>query len=221
MNEKICILGQSNFGIAIILDILKTSGFDGEVSILPNIPQSENSSINYPFENGLKTEILNIDIYQDSFDVKYILGSIGKGRGKIFSYFLQKFGIEKDRYKTLIHPSSVIADTCDIGYGIHISPLSVIAPYAKLGNFVTINRNVSIGHHTIIDDFACINPGSTVAGICKIGENVTIGAGSTIIDKVEIGENSIIGAGSVVVKNIPPNVIAFGAPAKVIRPLET
>lgn len=50
-----------------------------------------------------------------------------------------------------------------------------------------------------------------------IGDNVWIGSGAVILPGVTIGENSIIGAGSIVTKDIPANVIAFGAPCKVQR----
>ena len=48
-----------------------------------------------------------------------------------------------------------------------------------------------------------------------------IGMGSIILDKAEIGEGAFIGAGSLVPqgKVIPPNTLAFGRPAKVIREL--
>ena len=52
-----------------------------------------------------------------------------------------------------------------------------------------------------------------------IGENVWIGAGAVIMPGVTIGENSVIGAGSIVTKDIPPNVVAYGNPCKVIRPI--
>ena len=41
--------------------------------------------------------------------------------------------------------------------------------------------------------------------------------GANVIDGINIGKNTIIGAGSVVTKPIPDNVVAYGAPAKVIR----
>lgn len=53
-----------------------------------------------------------------------------------------------------------------------------------------------------------------------LGKNVWVGDGVTVCKGVSIGENSVIGAGSVVVSDIPPNVIAAGNPAAVVKPLD-
>ncbi len=73
---------------------------------------------------------------------------------------------------------------------------------------VTIGENVTVGHQCMIHG-------------CKIENGALIGMSSTILNHAVIGENSLIGAGSLVTegKVIPPNVLAFGRPAKVIRPL--
>jgi acetyltransferase-like isoleucine patch superfamily enzyme len=57
-------------------------------------------------------------------------------------------------------------------------------------------------------------------GPVKIGSNVWFGVNCVVTGGVEIGERAIIGANSVVTKDIPPRVIAAGAPAKVIREIE-
>lgn len=52
-----------------------------------------------------------------------------------------------------------------------------------------------------------------------IEDNVWIGANVAIMPGVTIGKNSVIGAGSVVTHDIPANVVAFGTPCRVIRPI--
>ena len=51
----------------------------------------------------------------------------------------------------------------------------------------------------------------------RIGNNVWLGEGVCVLKGVHIGDNSIIGAASVVNKSIPPNSIAVGIPAKVVK----
>ena len=73
---------------------------------------------------------------------------------------------------------------------------------------------------TINHDF---NPYNRRATFCKpivIKDRVWIGINVTICPGVTIGENSVIAAGSVVTKDVPPNVIVAGNPAKVIRQLD-
>ncbi|WP_430606618.1 transferase [Enterococcus sp. AZ170] len=73
---------------------------------------------------------------------------------------------------------------------------------------VVIGENVTIGHHCVLHG-------------CKIEDGALIGMSSTILNRATIGKNSLIGAGSLVTEGteIPANVLAFGRPAKVIRPL--
>ncbi|MCC2592618.1 sugar O-acetyltransferase [Tessaracoccus sp. OS52] len=52
-----------------------------------------------------------------------------------------------------------------------------------------------------------------------LGDNVWLGGGVIVCPGVTIGDNSVIGAGSVVTKDVPPNVVAVGNPARVIREL--
>lgn len=53
----------------------------------------------------------------------------------------------------------------------------------------------------------------------SIGHRVWICSGATICPGVTIGNDSIIGAGSVVTKDIPPGVLAYGVPCRVVRPI--
>lgn len=53
-----------------------------------------------------------------------------------------------------------------------------------------------------------------------IQDNVWLGGGVIVCPGVMIGENTVVGAGSVVTKDLPPNVVAVGSPARVVRPLD-
>ncbi len=53
-----------------------------------------------------------------------------------------------------------------------------------------------------------------------IGRNVWIAAGVTVIGGVTIGENAVVAAGSVVTRDVPPNTLAGGNPARVIRSIK-
>jgi acetyltransferase-like isoleucine patch superfamily enzyme len=50
----------------------------------------------------------------------------------------------------------------------------------------------------------------------SIGTNAWIGAGAMVLKGVKIGANSVVGAGSVVASSVPPNVVVFGNPARVV-----
>ncbi len=82
----------------------------------------------------------------------------------------------------------------------------------SIGNDVTIANNVQILAH---DDSPRFFSDYGKLGKVRIGDNSFIGARTIILPNVTIGENVIIGAGSVVVKDIPPNTIAVGNPARI------
>lgn len=73
---------------------------------------------------------------------------------------------------------------------------------------VKIAEEVTVGHQCMLHG-------------CTIEKGALIGMSSIVLNHAVIGENSLLGAGSLVTQGqiIPPNVLAFGRPAKVIRPL--
>ncbi|QED49041.1 gamma carbonic anhydrase [Cytobacillus dafuensis] len=93
-----------------------------------------------------------------------------------------------------------------IGNKVNIQDNSVL--HQSPNNPLILEDEVTVGHQVILHS-------------CVIRRKALIGMGSIILDNAEIGEGAFIGAGSLVPqgKKIPPNTLAFGRPAKVIREL--
>ncbi|MCA2214542.1 sugar O-acetyltransferase [Jidongwangia harbinensis] len=53
-----------------------------------------------------------------------------------------------------------------------------------------------------------------------IGDNVWLGGGAIVCPGVTIGANTVVGAGTVVIRDLPPDVVAVGNPARVVRPVQ-
>lgn len=85
---------------------------------------------------------------------------------------------------------------------------------------IKIGKNVAISHDVIIMDSDFHELGTEGYEMTKpiiIGNYVWIGTRVTILKGVNIGDGAIVAAGSVVTKDIPPNCIAAGVPARVIK----
>ncbi len=86
---------------------------------------------------------------------------------------------------------------------------------------VLIGRNVRCATNTTIfdTDWHFDDPRTGPDSPVIIGDNVWLGYNVMVFKGVTIGENTLVGANSIVTKSLPPNVIAAGSPAKVIRNL--
>jgi len=133
-------------------------------------------------------------------------------------------------------------------YGCEIGDNSKVGAFVEIQKNAKIGRNVKVSSHTFICEGVTIeddvfvghnvsfindkypqstNPEGTlqtekdwkvVPTLVKRG--ASIGTSTTILCGVTIGENAIIGAGSVVTKDVPPNTLVAGVPAKIIRSLK-
>lgn len=127
----------------------------------------------------------------------------------------------------------VIGDNSKVGTFVEIQKNASVGKNCKISSHtficegVHIEDNVFIGHNvTFINDkyprsvnvdgtMQTENDWSVVETHIKKG--ASIGSSATILCGVTVGENSIVGAGSVVTKDVPPNTVVAGVPARVIK----
>jgi acetyltransferase-like isoleucine patch superfamily enzyme len=129
-----------------------------------------------------------------------------------------------------------IGDETKIGAFVEIQKNASVGRRCKISSHtficegVTIEDQVFIGHNVafVNDSFP---RATTEAGELQTGDDwavektlvkkgASIGSGATILSNITIGERAIVGAGSVVTRDVPPDVIVVGNPARVLRRID-
>src|SRR5688500_2490041 len=129
-----------------------------------------------------------------------------------------------------------VGDETKIGTFVEIQKNATVGQRCKISSHtficegVTIEDHVFIGHGVVFindsyprattetGDLQTADDWKVESTVVKKG--ASIGSGATILSNVTIGERAIVGAGSVVTRDVPPDTIVAGNPAKILRAID-
>jgi len=144
----------------------------------------------------------------------------GVGSPKLRKEFVsrvEKLPLQFRRFAIVRHESVKASGHIEVGEGTVLCAGSIITTQVKIGKHVNLNLDCTVGHDCVIEDYVNISPGVHISGYCNLKEGCDVGTGVNIIPHITIGEGSLVGAGACVTKDVPPNSLAVGVPAKVIK----
>lgn len=119
-----------------------------------------------------------------------------------------------------------IREKSQIGSHVKVGTLSDIQGYCEIGNYVNMHSNVHIGNKSKIKDYVWIfpyvvltndpnPPSENILGV-TVEEFAVIATGTVVLPGIIIGRESLVGAGAVVTRNVLPEKVVVGNPAKEI-----
>jgi sugar O-acyltransferase (sialic acid O-acetyltransferase NeuD family) len=125
------------------------------------------------------------------------------------------------RFMTIIHPTAYVASNATIGTGCIVGPFCAIGSDARVGDHVLLTWYSSLAHDSIVHPFAVLSPYSTANGGAVLEEGVFLGTHAVVHPMIRVGAWSKVTSGSVVYRDVPPNRLAMGNPAKALPMLPT
>ena len=154
-----------------------------------------------------------------NFDFCSVSEDVKLGENVKLSKFINLYGCS-------IGHNTKIGASVEVQKNAHIGNNCKISSHTFICEGVTIEDDVFVGHGVMFINDAY--PRATTNGALQtekdwavepilVKKGASIGSNATILCNITIGENAIVGAGSVVTKDVPPNAIVAGNPARILR----
>lgn len=115
---------------------------------------------------------------------------------------------------TLIDPSAVVAESCQIGEGTYVGVASNISPNAQIGRHAIVHNQSSVGHDTRMQDFSQVAPGGRLLGHAQLANAAYVGSNAVVYPGKTLGASAVLAACSFALRDVPANATAMGVPAK-------
>lgn len=193
----------------IVLDILRAQRPSWSIEFLDDAPAVQGQSICGIGITGTLDSILG----SGSKPAVGVIVAVGKPSLRLtIMRRVQEAGIT---LTNAVHPSAVIMSSVRLGRGVIVHPGAVINTNADVRDGVIVNTNATVEHDTLIEEGACISPGAQTGGRVVIGAGAFLGSGCIVLKRLVVGAGAIVAAGSIVTRDVSPQTLVMGSPAKI------
>jgi sugar O-acyltransferase (sialic acid O-acetyltransferase NeuD family) len=203
-------------GIGTCLDIAEAALLSEKFKVLglldDALPAGEVTTLGLPVLGRLEQA--------SSFKQTYFINGIGSPNNfRTRAAILQRVNLEPESFASVIHPAASVSRTASLGRGCAILSHCDLGLNSVVGDHAVMLQQVVLGHDSVVEPWAILAAGVKISGRVHIGAGAYIGAGTVVRQGCRIGAGCLVGAGSVVVRDIPPDTLSYGVPARVQKNL--
>lgn len=206
--KNLIIIGARGFGRLMCSLIMQDNRYEKEF-VVKGFLDSKSDALE-GFE-GYPSILSSVDDYKIE-ENDYFICALGEPKyRKQYADIIKNKG---GKFYTYIHPSSIVHPNTKLGEGVIVSLFCHVANDCFIDDLTVIQGFATIGHDVKIGKNCSLQCYTFLGGFVEIGDNVMLHTRATILPSVKVGDNATVGAGSVCIKNIKPNSVVFGIPAK-------
>ncbi|MBX3166365.1 MAG: acetyltransferase [Candidatus Eremiobacteraeota bacterium] len=213
MVTPIVILGSGSHGIDILDSLLEANRIQERyrpLGFLDDRP-AQASVHGFPILGGLAA----VSDFDPQVQFVTAIGSPTSYRDK--PALLDRLGIARERWASVIHPSSSVSQWAAIGRGCVILQQCTLSAGCRLGDQVVMLPGCRVSHDTEVSDYNTLATGVILSGFVEVERNCYLGAGSLVRERLRLGEGCLLGIGSVVVKSVAAGERVAGNPARPLK----
>ena len=134
---------------------------------------------------------------------------------------VDRLALPAHRYATVVHPAAEVGAGSVVGPGSVLLAGTVLTADVTVGAHVAVMPHVVLTHDDRVGDHVTVASGVRLGGGAILEPGAYVGAGALIREGVTVGARSLVGMSSVVLRDVPPDQVWAGNPARHLRSAQT
>jgi len=129
-----------------------------------------------------------------------------------------RLALPVERFATVVHPAASVGSTCTVGPGSVLLAHVTLTADVVVGAHVAVMPQVVLTHDVRVDDYATLASGVRLGGAVQVGTGAYLASGVCVREGCRIGPWAMVGMGSTVIRDVLPERVSYGSPARDVRP---